>query len=213
MLSVIISIHLKCFLANFSKVCFVFQFGQGTGDPWLAWSAVCIYWELKAGSWKLLINFSGISSMISNFVGLPRGFRVCRNYRILKISGTSLSLHLLCKSDHFNYRSREICKFPKSEKSLLFEKSEISRLRQLKWSLLHNKKTMNQVCDIFLNQNSVELEEILEEFWERYGIWNLRSEISRSWELAYIFRVPDFRNSENFEDLIHWFFIMQKWSF
>ena len=74
---------------------------------------------------------------------------------------------------------------------------------------MHNKKTMNQVCDIFRNQNSVELEEILEEFWERYGIWNL-FEISRSWELAYIFRVPDFRNSENFEDLIIIKFIIQK---
>ena len=134
----------------------------------------------------------------------------CQIFEILKISRTWLSSNLLYKSDHFNCRSREISKF---EKFLLFENSEISRLRQLKWSLLHNKKSMNQVCDIFRNQNSVELEEILEEFWERYGIWNLRSEISRSWELAYIFRVPDFRNSENFEDLIIIKFIIQKRSF
>ena len=46
---------------------------------------------------------------------------------------------------------------------------------------MHNKKTMNQVCDIFLNQNSVELEEILEENWGE--IWDLGSEMSRNWEL------------------------------
>ena len=109
----------------------------------------------------------------------------CQIFEILKISRTWLSSNLLYKSDHFNCRSREISKF---EKFLLFENSEISRLRQLKWSLLHNKKTMNQVCDIFLNQNSVELEEILEEFWERYGIWDLRFPGVGSWEMGAPFK-------------------------
>ena len=111
---------------------------------------------------------SGISDLRFPGAGSWHIYLECQIFAILKISRTWLSSNLLYKSDHFNCRSREISKF---EKFLLFENSEISRFRQLKWSLLHNKKTMNQVCDIFLNQNSVELEENREiwEAWESSG--------------------------------------------
>ena len=66
-----------------------------------------------------------------------------------KISQTWFIVFLLCKSDHFNCRSREISEFSKSNIFSNFENFEISRSRQLKVSLFDNKFDDDQVLEIF----------------------------------------------------------------